>query len=369
MPGGDYSGGVWTVGNLANGAAATLNITATVDPGTAGSTITNTAAISAADQADTVNTNDSDSADITVQSADLSVAKGVDNGSPNEGATIVYTIAVTNNGPNDATGVAVTDTLPAEVTYVSDDAGGDYSGGVWTVGNLANGAAATLNITATVNPGTAGSTITNTAAISAADQADTVNTNDSDSADITVQSADLSVAKGVDNGSPNEGATIVYTIAVTNNGPNDATGVAVTDTLPAEVTYVSDDAGGDYSGGVWTVGNLANGAAATLNITATVNPGTAGSTITNTAAISAADQADTVNTGTTATVPTSPSKVRTCRWPRASTTAARMKAPPSSTPIAVTNNGPNDATGVAVTDTLPAGGDPTSQTTDAGGDY
>ena len=71
-------------------------ITATVDAGTAGTTITNTASVTASDQADTNAANDSDSADVTVTAIDLAVTKTVDDAAPDEGGTIVYTVALTN---------------------------------------------------------------------------------------------------------------------------------------------------------------------------------------------------------------------------------------------------------------------------------
>ena len=64
------------------------------------------------------------------------------------------------------------------------------------------------------------------------------------------------------------GDQIVWTITVTNNGPDDATGVVVTDPLAACTTYVSDDCGGaNVPPWTWNVGALANGASATCNVT------------------------------------------------------------------------------------------------------
>ncbi|UCD25368.1 MAG: DUF11 domain-containing protein, partial [Gemmatimonadota bacterium] len=235
--------------------------------------------------------------------ADLAVSKAVDNSTPVEGDTIIYTVSVTNGGPIDASGVIVTDLLPSGLTFAGDDAAAsgtfyDSATGIWTVGPLANGQSATLNITATVDVGTGGSTLTNTASVTASDQPDPVVGNNSAAINLTVVApgtdADLAVTKSVDNAAPNEGDTILYTVTVTNNGPSDATGVTLSDVLPAGVSYVSDDAGGSYSGGVWAVGSLVNAASATLNITATVDAGTAGSTITNTASVSALDQTDAV---------------------------------------------------------------------------
>ena len=101
----------------------------------------------------------------------------------------------------------------------------------------------------------------------------------------TPASADLATTKTVSSSTPSVGGNITYTITVTNNGPDAASGVAVTDTLPTGVTYVSDDSGGAYNNttGTWTVGSLANGAHATLNITVTVNAGTDSQSIVNTA--------------------------------------------------------------------------------------
>ncbi len=126
-----------------------------------------------------------------ITDADLAVSKSVDNVAPAEGATILYTVTVTNNGPSDATGVSLSDVLPAGVHYVSDDAavsGTSYDSatGLWILGGLSNAAVATLNITATVAAGTGGSTITNTASVNASDQTDPNAANNSAAVDITI---------------------------------------------------------------------------------------------------------------------------------------------------------------------------------------
>jgi uncharacterized repeat protein (TIGR01451 family) len=123
------------------------------------------------------------------QSADLEVAKTVDDDTPSEGDTITYTVALTNNGPDSATNVDVTDALPAGVTYLSDTVTqGSYNSGtgIWTVGTVATTAPDTLTIDVTVDAGTAGSTIINTASVAAIDQTDPNPGNDSDATNITV---------------------------------------------------------------------------------------------------------------------------------------------------------------------------------------
>jgi gliding motility-associated-like protein/uncharacterized repeat protein (TIGR01451 family) len=84
---------------------------------------------------------------------------------------------------------------------------------------------------------------------------------------------DLSILKTVDNTHPIIGHNVVFTLTVTNNGPDNATGVAVTDILQSGYSYVSSStAVGSYdpSTGVWAIGNLSNGSVVTLTITVTV---------------------------------------------------------------------------------------------------
>jgi uncharacterized repeat protein (TIGR01451 family) len=121
--------------------------------------------------------------------ADLDLTKVVDDHSPCQGASITYTVTVSNPSTVTATGVQVTDLLPSGLTYVgSSTSQGTYSSGtgLWVVGGLAASSSATLSLTATVNAGTGGTTITNSANITHSDQADPVTSNNFDKVDITV---------------------------------------------------------------------------------------------------------------------------------------------------------------------------------------
>ena len=85
--------------------------------------------------------------------------------------------------------------------------------------------------------------------------------------------SDLSLTKAITTPAANVGDNAVFRLTVTNSGPDAATGVAVTDQLPSGASYVASTASaGSYvsSSGIWSVGTLANGASATLDITATV---------------------------------------------------------------------------------------------------
>jgi uncharacterized repeat protein (TIGR01451 family) len=101
--------------------------------------------------------------------------------------------------------------------------------------------------------------------------------NNSDEACLEVTGSpnvDLALTKTASATDAVSGDTVTYTITVTNNGPIDATGIEVMDQLPTGVTYASDTPSqGTYTPGtgIWVVGNLANGANATLAITVSVD--------------------------------------------------------------------------------------------------
>jgi len=104
---------------------------------------------------------------ITRAQTDLAIVKTVDNPTPTDGGTVVFTITVSNNGPQPTAGITVTDLITGGLTYVGDTGQGVYSSttGLWLIDRMASGISATLKITATVNPNTDGEIITNTATI------------------------------------------------------------------------------------------------------------------------------------------------------------------------------------------------------------
>ena len=149
------------------------------------------------------------------------------------------------------------------------------------------------------------------------------------SATETPQQADLAIAKTVSDATPNVGDQITFTITLTNAGPDAATGVQVTDLLPAGLTFVSatpSQGTYDHVTGVWTVGTVSPGAPQTLTITATV------------VSPDAADQhgdrhaTPTSSTPTPATTPpASPRRRSRPTWPLTKT-VERRRRPTSATP-------------------------------------
>jgi uncharacterized protein (TIGR03118 family) len=108
-------------------------------------------------------------------------------GSVSPGATFAFTLTVTNAGPDTATGVTTTDTLPAGVTFISSTASQGTCGGAVVVtcvlGTLASGATAT--VTLTVQAPAAPTTVSNTASVQAT-QADPAPANNTSTATVAV---------------------------------------------------------------------------------------------------------------------------------------------------------------------------------------
>ena len=226
------------LGTLAAGANATISIK--VRPQAEGS-ITNSAAISSAitesdpsDNSASAETTVSPAADLTLTDAD----------SPDPvpaGQLLIYTLTAQNAGPSSATGVQLTDTLPAGVTYESavptQGACNEASCTVdCALGTIASGQQATVEIK--VRPQTEGS-LTNDASVSSS-VFDPVSADNSASEETTVgPAADLSLSKTDSPDPVRAGELLTYTLTIQNDGPSGATNVQLVDNLPAGVTYDS----------------------------------------------------------------------------------------------------------------------------------
>ncbi len=298
--------------------------------------------------------------------ADLSVSKTDDPDPVFAGDNLTYTLTVTNNGPSDATGVTLSDQLPPETSFESaTPSQGSCSEASGTVtcnlGDLAASATATIEMVVVVDPSTAdGTTLTNTAEVTG-DQPDADPTNNAATAQTEViGQADLAITKTDDPDPVIAGDNLTYTLTVTNNGPSNATGVAVTDTLPPETSFDSatpsqgscSEAGGTVT---CNLGDLAVNATATIEVVVVVDSSTAdGTMLTNTAGVTG-DQRDPDPSNNTATEETQVIR-------RADLSVVKADDPDPvdggavlTYTLAVNNAGPNAADEVEVVDTLPEG--------------
>lgn len=373
---GDYDGGsgVWTIGALAVGQTETLTIV--VDVTTAGEK-TNIAQVQTADQTDIDSTpgnnveaeDDQSEAMFTPEVIDLELTKTVDDASPSVGENVEFTIDLFNAGPSLATSVTVVDLLPSGLSFVDSSASrGSYDSttGIWTIGSLIDGASESLTVTALVDePGGK----TNIAQVATADQFDIDSTpgngvpSEDDQAEVSLDAllGDLALSKFVDNSTPRLEDEITFTVTVVNEGTAEMTGIAVSDTLPSGLEFVSADSGqGAYSDatGIWTIGDLTPGESATLLVTATVasiDP------MMNTAQIATANEYDVDSTpgnsdpseDDQSSVVVDPIDQIDLLITKSDDVDPVLAGEELVYTIDVTNRGPADATGVVVTDTLP----------------
>jgi uncharacterized repeat protein (TIGR01451 family) len=121
--------------------------------------------------------------------ADLEISKADSPDPVTVGDNLTYTITVTNNGPDAAANVVVTDILPSGVTFVSASPGCVHAAGVVTcnLGTIAVGDSVTITIVVTV---TAPGTISNTATVTS-DTLDPNTANNSDAEPTEVQSGPI----------------------------------------------------------------------------------------------------------------------------------------------------------------------------------
>jgi len=265
---------------------------------------------------------------------------GASPGVVDPGDTLRYTITVYNNGSVDATGAVLRDAVPANTTYVADstflnglpvgrpDGGAsplaasvDISSSDLTpplpgagAGTLTAGQSAVLTFDLRVNDGTpSGTLISNQAVVGTAERPDLLTDGDGDPATgpeptvvVVGDVQRLGITKDVvvvGGGAAIAGATVEYTVRVTNIGSVPARNVVLTDDLAADspgyLAYVDgsarldgSSAGVAVTGTVITAdfetsnGPLAPGAVTELRFRAVLNADLAtGTTVTNTGVV------------------------------------------------------------------------------------
>jgi len=210
---------------------------------------------------------------------DLVLDKAVEQTTVAPTEVIDYTIKIDNTGPSEAANTTFEDILPGGVTYVSSsatfngaafDANLQHAGGVVTadLGTVEKGDVVIITIMAKVNDDATG-TLVNTATVIAPKELDLSNNTDTVTNPISPR-IDLAITK-TDSRDPVEpGSTFSYTLDYVNHGPSNATGVVVTDVLPATgISYVGasvtpDSVAGDIL--TFEIGNLAKGDTGSIRI-------------------------------------------------------------------------------------------------------
>lgn len=223
----------------------------------------------------------------SLEQADLSIFKSTNVEIAFPGQSIIYTLNITNNGPHTASNVIVYDTISDKLTFNNaNPPQNGFNGSTywWNIGSLNVSKSKQITIYVNINDNATGIIINNANVVS--DTYDPSNKYNNDSVQVSIVSvADLKLTKTANSNFVYSGDYIIYTIHVTNNGPNAAKNVIIYDNLPNEVTFnFADPAPSGYIGSVywWYYSSLDFGESIIITINVTVNKNASGK-ITNTA--------------------------------------------------------------------------------------
>ena len=200
-------------------------------------------------------------AGVNVTVPEINPDKTANISNPNFGDNVTYTVTVTNDGIGDAKDVVVRDVLGEGLKFVS--ATGNYtfdedSRTVTWIVDLAKGESKVFSVIATV---VGYGNVTNSLVVG----------NKTTGVNVTVP--EINPDKTVDNGIPNFGDNVTYTVTVTNDGIGDANNVVITDVLDKGLKFLNATGNFTYdekTGTItWTV-DLAKGETKTFNVNVAV---------------------------------------------------------------------------------------------------
>jgi uncharacterized repeat protein (TIGR01451 family) len=188
------------------------------------------------------------------------------------GDVIVYQITASNAGDVSATGIVLTETLPANTTFVPGQSADwvDEGEGTFTLAldpiPPQDDTVVDFAVQVDAAPPLDADPLSNTVE-GAGDFGTTATATDTTPLQL---GADLELEKVVDNEAPAPGEVVTFTLTLFNQGPLEATGVVVTDQLPDALTFVGASPSSVYDPqtGAWTVGTLAAASSVTLEIEA-----------------------------------------------------------------------------------------------------
>ena len=223
---------------------------------------------------------------------DLSITKLPSAVCVDPGGQIPFVIRVTNNGPDTATGVVVTDDLPNGLTLVSATPSQGSCNALdpmtCALGSLTPGQVVTITIVMNVPAGLP-QTISNSATVTG-NQTDPNTSNNFAQVFVPPCSVDLQITKRASPNCVEAGDGVTFLVTVTNLGPGPATGVTVTDNLPdgLDLDSANPSQGSCNASDPMTcsLGSLAAGQSVTITIQMHVPPGSSGISFTNRATVS-----------------------------------------------------------------------------------
>ncbi len=320
-------------------------------------------------------------------SADLEVSKRVSAPRVNVGEAVIYTLTVRNIGPNAATNVTLTDVLPSGLEAAqSGQALREGNTLTWNLGRLEPGQSRSVEVRA--KAARLGTWVNRAEVKGSEEDPDLANNRTEARLEVVAPpppppppapEVDLAVIKSVEPARIEIGQNATFTLTLRNNGPDVASNVVLSDTLPVGLEFISATPAPNRQGSTlsWNLERLEPGQSRSFSV---VVRGQVAGQRTNQASVRAAERdRDPANNQAQASLevvtpppppPPPPSPTRppwsTCHsWPNSSSPSALTPNSSSSAidlrglgvtrTLTLLNNGPSDAMGVVLTDTLPVG--------------
>ena len=354
--------GSYPITSLAGGTSVTILVRGVLPLSAAGAvSLTNVSTVTSETNDPNPDNNTSTSVTPVSPLADLAISKTAAPSYVSPGGILTYRITAVNHGPGEASEVRITDTVILneliQVQY-STDGGNTWSpwSGTYEAGTLPSGGESSeLLIRGTVPSGTV--LVSNAASVSSATP-DPEPDNNSVTVIVNVgESADLSITKEARPSPAIPGKQVTYTITLTNNGPDNARNVTLTDAVPSSLTGLEFSADRGMTWNAWSspyaVGTLNSGGSAVILIRGTLSASASGS-FTNSASVSSSTHDPYPENNTVSVV--------TPVDPAADISIIKLPHPNPARPgqyltytILVFNAGPADALDVMLTDIIQNG--------------
>ena len=263
---GNYSNGVWKIGDLTNSSSATLVlITQVVKDGD----ITNIVTVNSTTPDSDESNNRARNTTSVNPICDLEIVKLVSSKKTFVAQELTWTIIVTNHGPSAAENVKVSENIPDSlefITYTATKGTYDKNTQIWTIGKVDNASSVTLTIvTYVLSVGN----ITNPVEVSASTPDKDTSNNKANNTTEAFELCDLEIFMSTDKQLYHVGDEMHWIITVVNHGPSTAKNVVVSDLLPSGVEFINYSASKGFyaqSIGKWEIGVVKVSEFVTLDI-------------------------------------------------------------------------------------------------------
>ncbi len=269
----------------------------------------------------------------------------------NAGENVSYTLTVTNNGPNSAPNVVLSNPTPVGLTLVSITGDCPNHALPCQYGDLASGAMKQAVVTYKVAPSYSTASISDVASVSSG-ASDPVSANNAATAVTTVtRLTDLALMM---TGPANtaRGGNVSFVITLTNNGPSTAHNVSIANATPSGLSFAGNT--GDCTAAFpCTFTTLDPGVQKQITVTFSVPVDYAVEPITNTATVTS-DDPDSSSDDNTASATTGLADSADLSVNQTGTAVAQAGTSISYT-ITVQNAGPSVATNAVLDDVVPSG--------------